>query len=131
MRELPRAYVDTSAFMCLLKEEPTTQPMLVWLDEGTHEIVSSELLELELRRSARRYGVSQSEVTLLFRGVSLAAFTQTAFRSACQLPMPYLRSLDALHLQAALDMDCDAVLTYDARLADAASEVGLDVIAPG
>ena len=45
--------------------------------------------------------------------------------------MPYLRTLDALHLEAAIRLDVDAILTYDKRLGDSAGEVGLDVIAPG
>lgn len=47
------------------------------------------------------------------------------------LPLPYLRMLDALHLEAAIRLDASAVLTYDQRLADAAWSVGLTVISPG
>ena len=70
------------------------------------------------------------EVTLILRGISLAELNRATLRSASMLPMPYLRTLDAIHLQAALDLESDAVLTYDKRLADAAREVGLEVIAP-
>lgn len=45
--------------------------------------------------------------------------------------MPYLRTLDALHLEAAMRLDAEAVLTYDHRLGEAARAAGLDVIAPG
>ena len=45
--------------------------------------------------------------------------------------MPYLRTLDALHLEAAMRLDATAVLTYDHRLGKAARAVGLQVIAPG
>lgn len=45
--------------------------------------------------------------------------------------MPYLRTLDALHLEAALRIDAAALLTYDHRLGEAARSAGLDVIAPG
>ncbi len=44
--------------------------------------------------------------------------------------MPYLRTLDALHLEAALRLDALAVLTYDRRLGEATRALGLDVIAP-
>ena len=42
-----------------------------------------------------------------------------------------LRSLDAIHLAAAIAVGADAVLTYDARLATSAEAVGLSVLAPG
>ena len=45
--------------------------------------------------------------------------------------MPYLRTLDALHLEAAMRLDAAAVLTYDRRLSKAARSVGLRVVAPG
>lgn len=45
--------------------------------------------------------------------------------------MPHLRTLDALHLEAAIRLNADAVLTYDHRLGDAARSIGLEVISPG
>ena len=45
--------------------------------------------------------------------------------------MPYLRTLDALHLEAAMRLDATAVLAYDHRLGKAARALGLQVIAPG
>ena len=40
------------------------------------------------------------------------------------------RSLDALHLGAAIRLEVEAVLTYDVRMAEAATSLGLDVLAP-
>ena len=125
-----RVYADTSAIACLLKAEPHTRAMRLWLEAGKCEVVSSDLLEIELRRLAVRLGRPQGEVTLILRGISLAELNRATLRSASMLPMPYLRTLDAIHLQAALDLESDAVLTYDMRLADAAREVGIEVIAP-
>jgi len=125
-----RVYADTSAIACLLKAEPHTRAMRLWLEAGKCEVVSSDLLEIELRRLAVRLGRPQGEVTLILRGISLAELNRATLRSASMLPMPYLRTLDAIHLQAALDLESDAVLTYDMRLSDAAREVGLEVIAP-
>ena len=44
-----------------------------------------------------------------------------------------LRSLDALHLAAALDLgdDLDGLVTYDDRLAEAAALNGVPVTTPG
>jgi len=124
-------YVDTSALAALLIDQPTSPALVQWLDATPASLVSSDLLETELRRIAVREGVGQADVTRVLDGVSLAALDRAVFRSAGLLPMPYLRTLDALHLEAALRLDVSAVLTYDHRLGDAARAAGLDVIAPG
>lgn len=80
---------------------------------------------------AMREGRDQTKVSALVDGISLAALDRAAYRSAGLLPMPYLRTLDALHLEAAMRLDVQSVLTYDRRLSEAARSVGLDVIAPG
>lgn len=61
----------------------------------------------------------------------MAALDRAVFRNAGLLPMAYLRTLDALHLEAAIRLDAAAVLTYDHRLSQAAQTFGLEVIALG
>ncbi|MCT1828941.1 type II toxin-antitoxin system VapC family toxin [Brevibacterium luteolum] len=124
-------YVDTSALAALLKPEPESESLERWLDETSATLVSSNLLETELRRVAVRDGLSQTDVTALLDGVALAALDRAVFLSAGFLPMEMLRTLDALHLEAAIRLDADAMLTYDHRLALAAEAAGLTVIAPG
>lgn len=51
---------------------------------------------------AVREGRDQAKVSAILHGVSLAALDRAAFRSAGFLPMPNLRTLDALHLEAAM-----------------------------
>lgn len=123
-------YVDTSALAALLIDQPESAAPLDWLDSTAAELVSSDLLETELRRVAVREGLDQSDVTRLLDGVALAALDRAVYRGAGYLPMPYLRTLDALHLEAAIRLDASAVLTYDRRLGEAARAAGLDVIAP-
>ena len=94
-------------------------------------LVSSDLLETELRRIAVQEGRDQGKVSAILDGVSLAALDRAAHRSAGFLPTPYLRPLDALHLEAAIRLDVDAVLPDDRRLVYSARTAGLDVIAPG
>lgn len=127
----PIIYVDTSALGALLVEQPESDALEQWLDQTTALQVSSDLLEIELRRLAVREGLEQADVTLLLDGVGLAALDRAVYRSAGLLPMPYLRTLDALHLEAAMRLDAAAILTYDRRLGEAARPVGLQVIAPG
>lgn len=124
-------YVDTSALAALLKPEPESESLERWLDDTSATLVSSDLLETELRRVAVRDGLSQTDVTALLDGVALAALDRAVFRNAGFLPMEMLRTLDALHLEAAIRLDADAMLTYDQRLALAAEAAGLTVIAPG
>ncbi|MBU8578048.1 type II toxin-antitoxin system VapC family toxin [Brevibacterium luteolum] len=124
-------YVDTSALAALLKPEPESESLERWLDDTSAALVSSDLLETELRRVAVRDGLSQTDVTALLDGVALAALDRAVFRNAGFLPMEMLRTLDALHLEAAIRLDADAMLTYDQRLALAAEAAGLTVIAPG
>jgi predicted nucleic acid-binding protein len=50
--------------------------------------------------------------------------------AATKLP-PELRTLDAIHLAAAMTApDLRAIVTYDRQLADAAATAGLAVVAP-
>lgn len=123
-------YADTSALGALLVAQPDTQALVNWLEQAEVRLVSSDLLETELRRIAVREGRDQSKVSEILDGVSLAALDRATYRSAGFLPMRDLRTLDALHLEAAIRLEVDAVLTYDRRLGDAAREAGLMVIAP-
>ncbi|WP_273166117.1 type II toxin-antitoxin system VapC family toxin [Actinomyces israelii] len=115
----------------MLVEQLESDALESWLDQTSDMLVSSDLLEVELRRLAVREGIDQTDVTRLLDGVSLAALDRAVYRSAGLLPMPYLRTLDALHLEAAMRLDAAAVLTYDRRLSKAARSVGLRVVAPG
>lgn len=124
-------YADTSAMATLLLGQPRAPELLEWLNSSGARLVSSDLLETEMRRVGFREDLPQAEVSAILDGVTLFALDRTVFTGAGLLPMPYLRSLDALHLQAALMLSADALLTYDRRLADAAHAVGLRTLAPG
>lgn len=131
MKASPLVYVDTSALGALLIHQSETEALAEWLDQVGANLVSSDLLETELRRMAAREERDQAKVSAILDGVSLAALDRAVYRSAGLLPMKYLRTLDALHLEAAIRLGVDAVLTYDYRLAEAASAAGFDVVAPG
>ena len=55
------------------------------------------------------------------------------YLAAGRLPPPVLRALDALHLAAATTFgdELAGIVTYDARMADAAASLGLPTLAPG
>lgn len=69
----------------------------------------------------------------MLRRVVLLKVTNTLLTDAGLLDPPTLRTLDAIHLTAAesLGDDLAAVITYDDRMAAAATRLGLPVQAPG
>lgn len=54
MTSRPVVYVDTSALGALLIDQPESPALLDWLDRTSARLVSSDLLETELRRVASR-----------------------------------------------------------------------------
>ncbi|GAA1795041.1 type II toxin-antitoxin system VapC family toxin [Nocardioides hankookensis] len=127
---MTRCYLDTSAAAKLLVAESGSAAVAAWLDQPDVQPMATLLLETELRRLAVRLEVSQQSVSGVLEGVELFALPDTAFREAGLMSGRDLRSLDALHLVGALRLDVDVLVTYDQRLAVAAADVGLIVVAP-
>jgi uncharacterized protein len=125
-------YLDTSAAAKLLVEEVESAALATYLDDTVdgQELISSALLETELRRLAIRLDLDQSTVTDLLARVDLVDPPRSLFHEAGLLPGPHVRSLDALHIATALRVDSDIFVAYDARLLDAARAVGLQVHSP-
>jgi predicted nucleic acid-binding protein len=124
-------YLDTSAALKLLIEEPESPPLAQTVDREQPDLVACWLLETELRRAAQRLGLAMDVVSEFLTGVSLYEMPGSLFREAGILPGETLRSLDALHLAAAVRIGVDLVLTYDVRMAESARQLGLPVLSPG
>jgi uncharacterized protein len=86
-------------------------------------LISSALLETELRRLAVRIELEQSMVTEVLARVDLVDPPRSLFHEAGLLPGAHLRSVDALHLATALRVDSDIFLAYDTRFLAAARSV--------
>lgn len=130
-RTAPVWYLDTSAALKLLVEEAESSVLAIELDEREPVLIACHLLETELRQVVPRVEHLQHEaVSELLGSVDLFDVPASLFREAGYLPGATLRSLDALHLAAAIRFGADAVVTYDLRLADAARELGIAVVAP-
>ena len=129
---MSRWYLDTSAALKLVVEERESDALARAIDRERADLVSCWLLETELRRAVQREEVlSQEIVTGLLDGIGLYQVPASLFREAGLLPGAGLRSLDALHLAAAVRIGVDQVVTYDARMSDSARALGLEVLAPG
>ena len=125
-----KCYLDASAAMKLVVVELETPALQEWLDDVDPTVFSSVLLETEVRRAAAANGASQSAATEVLSGVSLAHAPRALFSEAGLLPVPGLRSLDALHLATALREEADLLVAYDRRLLEAAAVVGLPTTSP-
>jgi len=124
-------YLDTSAFIKLVRSEPESDALRREL--AGRELISSAVLVTEGRRAARRYGelASRRARTGLI-AVTLLPLDRQVLDAAAELDPAELRSLDALHLASALSIgeDLARFYCYDARLADAAQVRGIEVSQP-
>lgn len=126
-------YLDTSALVKLVVAERETAALLAWLDGREAEVVSSDLSRTELFRVVRRTAPNQSErARLVLDSITLIELRTETFEEAGRLGPAELRSLDALHLAAALRLgdDLDSIVTYDERQAEAARLNGIAITVP-
>jgi uncharacterized protein len=124
-------YLDTSAALKLVVEESESDALAQGIDREQPDLVACWLLETEMRRAAQREeALTQQIVSEFLEGVGLYEVPSSLFREAGILPGAHLRSLDALHLAAAIRIGVDHVVTYDSRMRDSARSLGLNVFAP-
>lgn len=126
-------YLDTSAFVKLVIPEPETVALVTALSANVR-LVASEILEVEALRATRRAAGEQGTTATRAQlaGVRLLPLTDQVRTRAGELEPPTLRSLDAIHIATALGLGerLDCMYAYDARMAAAASDAGLQVLAP-
>jgi len=127
-------YIDTSAAIKLLVEETHSAAFAAFYDAATDaEWVSSALLRIEIIRAvARAKPVLLPDARDLLLAFSYLTIDDEIVEAAMDEPDRSLRSLDAIHLATArlLGPDLDAIITYDDRLAKAASDAGLVTASP-
>ena len=124
-------YVDTSALGRVLLAEPDARVIAETLAASDTRL-ASRLVRVELQRLAYRSG-RLGEVDQLLADVSLVCLDHGVLAEAETVPPP-VATLDAIHLVTALRLSrqnlIDALMTFDLRLAAAAREHGLEVLAP-
>jgi uncharacterized protein len=127
-------YLDSSAMLKLMVREAETPALEAYLVE-CDGLLASRLAVLECRRAARRASHARllQRVDEVLDAIYLLEITPAILDEAAIVEPPILRSLDAIHLATALSVGDPQleVITYDARLADAARSGGLVVTQPG
>lgn len=126
-------YLDSSAIVKLAVREPETDALLVYLRTKPVR-VSSALAKVEVLRALLAIGTeAQRRGEVALEVIELIAITDSVLEGAGRLLHVGLRSHDAIHLAtaASLDSDLETLVTYDKRMLEAASNLGMQVVAPG
>jgi predicted nucleic acid-binding protein len=126
-------YVDTSAAVKLVVAERGSRALTRWATERQDSLVSSDLLRTELLRAVRRGAPRRMErARAVLDTITIITMPTSTFERAADIQPDMLRSLDALHLAAALEFgdELEAIVAYDDRLTEAARRYGIPVVAP-
>ena len=126
-------YLDTSAATKLVVVERSSTALRRWLANREERVFSSDLLRTELPRATRRSAPEQIvQARAVLDSLILVTLSMAVCENAAQLEPDLLRSLDALHLAAALEIgdELEGLVTYNQRLADGAAALGMQPITP-
>ncbi len=129
------AYLDASAIVKLVKAEPESEALVLSLAQWPDRVTVA-LAGVEVHRALWRMGASRAEharADAVLDGLVMVRVDDAILARGASFKDPSLRTLDAIHLAAALTLgdDPDAFITYDARLARAATRKRLPVVHPG
>jgi predicted nucleic acid-binding protein len=130
---LTALYLDTSAFVKLIVEEPETAALRGFLAAGEQRRVSSALLRTESLRAVRQLGAEAlAAVREALRRIDLVGIDDRILDAAGTLEPRVLRTLDAIHVATAMAVgdDLDAIVTYDDRMLEAATMLGFQTATP-
>lgn len=127
-------YVDSSALVKLVFAERESAALRAFLAER-RPLVTSQVAVTEVGRAAQRVqpaAAARRQVLEVFDRVAVLAVTRAVAEQAVSLHPPALRTLDALHLAAALSLGTDlgVLVAYDRRLLAAARAAGVAVASP-
>lgn len=129
---MPATYVDSSALVKLVVEEPESAALRRHLRRRS-PLVASALVRTEVVRAVLPQGeaaVARAQAVLSV--LDLIRVNDQILRAAGTLLPPEVRSLDAIHLATVLHLrrDVGSLVTYDERMATAARALKLRAAAP-
>ena len=135
---MPLFYVDASAVVKLIVDEPESEALRTFIDGA--DPVSCELILTEVPRAIRRAAARDDRLPLdvlisragqTIDSLALAPLDRGLLLAAGALAEPMLRALDAIHVAAAADLGpIDAFVTYDERQAAVARLAGMRTMSP-
>lgn len=135
---MPVFYLDTSALVKLVLDEPETSTLRAYLRDA--DLLSCELALTELPRAIRRAVATDATLPLdrllgrageLLDSVALVPLERPLLLTAGAIEEPRLRALDAVHVAAAIGvLPIDGFVSYDERQSAAARLAGLRTVAP-
>ncbi|WP_322779927.1 type II toxin-antitoxin system VapC family toxin [Frankia sp. Cas4] len=130
-------YLDSCALVKLLVTEPETPALVAFLSaHAAYPHVTTTLARTEVTRVVRRAAPKDSQLHAaaveLVDQLDQVELERPLLDQAGIVADPYVRTLDAIHLAAALHLAeaLTAFVTYDHRLAAAARDAGLPVRTP-
>jgi uncharacterized protein len=126
-------YIDTSALVKLIVAESETPGLRAWLAQTNRDPVTCDLTRTELMTAVRRVAPDRViQARTVLDSLTIIDVTTEVFEEAGRLDPTILRSLDALHLAAALRLgdDLETLVTYDDRLTQAAHAAGIRTTSP-
>lgn len=125
-------YLDASALVKLIIDEPESSALAAELDRWPHRL-SSVVVDTELHRAAVRARQPPDRANAVLERMPLLALDDPRRELARRVGSLSLPALDAIHLASALSLgdDLGAFCCYDRRLAADAETAGLTVLSPG
>jgi predicted nucleic acid-binding protein len=127
------AYLDSSALVKLVIEESESAALRRWIEQPAF-LATCALARTEVVRAVQPAGQAAVDRGRdVLRRLEIVRLDDDLLDAAALIAPPTLRSLDAIHLAAALRLgeDLSAIVTYDNRMAVAAAARGLIVVSPG
>ncbi len=131
-------YLDTSALTKLLVAEPETAELRSWLldqSERDRYMATSAMSRVELLRVVVRQGGPglPDRARFLLDGLDILPVTAAVIAAAESIGPAGLRSLDAIHLASAAQIQSEltSFVTYDHRLLEGCRDVGFEAQSPG
>ena len=127
-------YLDTSALVKLVVEEPETRALRRFVAQADpRTLVTSALSRAELLRAAqRRDEPTVRKAREVLDGVAEITITEGLLDSAGAMQPSTLRTLDAIHLATAMELGAELTVfvAYDARLLAAARGASVPILTP-